>query len=371
MNFIKSTFLRPYSVALLTTILALCFAGNSITFSQSGANEVYKKVSPTVVLIRTDKGVGTGFIVASTGVIATAFHVIDGASKVAIKTPSGDIYDEVSLLAKDDRRDLAILKVNGFDLPTATLGNSNEVSPGDKVIVIGNPLGAEQLLTSISDGIVSGIRDLGEGYKVIQVTAPISAGNSGGPAFSANGDVIGVIVFRLKEGQSLNFAVPINYVRGMLGSIDTNKPISQWKKVQGTQSVFSEKVSAKVSRWKSLASGTIRTLRFEGDYIYIETVWSEELRRLGVFTIAEVKKQGDKYTGTVRGKEVWWETNPYTGEKVVTHSCVNELAIELTSVTPNRIEGRGFGPPQGAKLDKKKCTFSKSSVWQSFIWIPE
>lgn len=371
MNLIKSTLLRPYSIGFLTFILTPFFSGNGIVFSQSGTNEVYKKVSPSVVLIRTDKGAGTGFIVNSTGVIATAFHVVDGASKVAIKTPAGDIYDEVSLLAKDERRDLAILKINGFDLPTANLGNSNEIAPGDKVIVVGNPLGAEQLQTSISDGIVSGVRDLGEGYKVIQVTAPVSAGNSGGPAFSANGDVIGIIVFRLKEGQSLNFAVPINYVRGMLGSIDTNRPISQWKKVQGTESVFSEKVSAKITRWKSLTSGTARILRYEGDYIYIETVWSEELRKLGVFTIAEVKKQGDKYIGIGREKIVWWETNPYTGEKVTTYSCTNELAIELTSVTPYRIEGRGFGPPQGAKQDKKKCTFSKSSVWNSFTWIPE
>lgn len=371
MRSIKSDFPRLYPLISLLVTLTLCCVGNATAFSQSRANEIYKKVSPAVVLIRTDKGAGTGFIVASTGVIVTAFHVVDGASRVAVKTPSGDIFDDVLLLAKDERRDLAILKVNGFDLPTVNLGNSNDVNPGDQVIVVGNPLGAEQLRISISDGIVSGIRDLGDGYKVIQVTAPISPGNSGGPALSANGDVIGVVVFRLREGQSLNFTVPINYARGMLSSIDTNKPVAQWKNVQGSENVFSEKASANITRWKSLASGTTRILRFEGDYIYSETVWSEELRKLGVFTIAEVKKQGDKYVGTTRGRVVWWDTNPYTREKVITHSCTTEFAIELTSVTPNRIEGRGFSPPQEAKLDKKKCRFSKPSEWQSFVWILE
>jgi S1-C subfamily serine protease len=174
------------------------------------------------------------------------------ASKVAIKISSGDLFDDVSLLAKDERRDLAILKIKGFDLPVVGLGNSNDLKPGDQVIVIGNPLGAEQLQASIADGIVSGIRDLGEGYKVIQLTAPISPGNSGGPALSELGEVVGVIVFRLREGQSLNFAVPINYVRGMLDSIDKTKSIAQWKNTPGAESVFSEKSSARPIRWKSL-----------------------------------------------------------------------------------------------------------------------
>ncbi len=295
MRSIKSDFPRLYPLISLLVTLTLCCIGNATAFSQSRANEIYKRVSPAVVLIRTDKGAGTGFIVASTGIIVTAFHVVDGVSRVAVKTPSGDIFDDVLLLAKDERRDLAILKVNGFDLPIINLGNSNDVNPGDQVIVVGNPLGAEQLRTSISDGIASGIRDLGDGYKVIQVTAPISAGNSGGPALSANGDVIGVIVFRLREGQSLNFAVPINYARGILSSIDTNKPVAQWKNAQGSESVFSEKASANITRWKSLTDGTTRILRFEGNYIYIERVWSEEFRKLGIFTMAEVKKQGEKY----------------------------------------------------------------------------
>jgi hypothetical protein len=367
----NSNFLSQSQYAILLICILVCYDSNSAAISQSTANEVYKRVSPAVVLIKTDKGAGTGFIIASTGIIATALHVVDGASKVAVKTQAGDIFDGVSLLAKDERRDVAILKVGGFDLPTVNLGNSNDLNPGDQVFVIGNPLGAEQLQTSISNGIVSGIRDLGDGYKVIQVTAPISPGNSGGPALSASGDAIGMVVFRLREGQSLNFAVPINYLRGLLDSIDVNKPLAQWKNASGAESVLSEKASSKVTRWKSLASGTTKLLRYEGDYIYIETELPEETRKLGVFMLGEVKKQGDKYVGTFRARLIWWQMNQITGEKVVTRACLFEEPVELTLVTTNRIEGREFGPANGAKLDYKKCKYSKADEWKSFVWIPE
>ena len=355
----------------VTGLLFTLIIGNGVAFSQSKANEVYKKVSPAVVFIKTDKGAGTGFIVAPTGVIVTALHIVDGVSKVAVKTQAGDIFDDVSLLAKDERKDIAILKINGFELPTVVLGNSNDVNPGDQVIVIGNPLGAEQLRTSVSDGIVSGIRDFGEGYKVIQVTAAVSAGNSGGPAVSASGEVIGIVVFRLKEGESLNFALPINYARGMLSSIETNKPLARWQNTAGTESIFAEKAINKVTRWKSLVSGTTKLVRNEGDYIYIETEVPDEMRKLGVFLLTEVKKQGDKYIGIIRERTVWWQTNKYTGEKIVTNSCTTEYQIELTSITPIRIEGRILEPQKGASLDRKKCTLSKPLEWHSFVWIPE
>lgn len=340
-------------------------------FAQSKANEVYKQASASVILIKTDKGAGTGFIVSSNGLIVTAFHVIDGATKMAIKTPSGDIYDAVSLVSKDERRDIAVLKVSGFDMPAANLGNSNSATPGDQVIVMGNPLGSEELQTSVSDGIVSGLRDLGDGHKVIQVTAPVSRGHSGGPAFSANGEVIGVVVFKLKEGESLNFLVPINYVRGMLDSLNLNNPILQWNNNSKSESVFSERPVTNVTRWKSLMSGASFTIRRQGDYIYVETDVSSDLSKLGIISIAELKRQESKYVGTWRWNYAWWKTNIFTGERIVTHTCSFSDATELTYVTPQRIEGRTQGRTKGAKIGKKKCTFSKPREWEVFTLIPE
>jgi len=96
-------FLQSLYVILLICIL-VCDGSNSAALSQSNPTDVTEKVSPAVVLIKTDKGTGTGFIIDSTGIIATALHVVNGASKVAVKTQAGDIFDDVSLLAKDERR---------------------------------------------------------------------------------------------------------------------------------------------------------------------------------------------------------------------------------------------------------------------------
>jgi hypothetical protein len=372
MNIIENVSRRSFFFLAFVILAQQCFVLTESAHAQTKANDVYQKSASSIVLIRTDKAVGTGFIVASNGVIATALHVVDGATRVAIKTALGDIYDNVSLLAKDERRDLAILKVTGFDFSFVKLGNSNDIKPGDQVIVIGNPLGAEQLQTSITDGIISGIRDLGDGYKVIQMTASVSPGNSGGPAFSSNGDVIGVVVFKLRDGESLNFAVPINYIRGMLEAADGSKPISKWSNSPGVEGVFTEKVSSKTTRWKSMSWGATYLVRVDGDYLYAERIFSEEDHKLGNSVVYELKKQGDKYVGTDREHLVWWKTYfALPNEKFVTDRCAWETQVEISLVTPSRIEGRGLFEPKGAKFDKKKCLWSKPLEWLPFVWIPE
>lgn len=352
-------------------VSALILTATVIVPAQTAPSDIYKKASPATVLIKTDKAGGSGFIVTASGVIATSLHILEGANKVAVKTQSGEIFDNVELLAKDDRKDIALLKITGFDLPVVDLGNSNEISPGDRIVVIGNPLATEKLQTSITDGIISGIRDFGWGYKVIQLSAPISPGNSGGPVLSVNGKAIGIAAFKLTAGENLNFAVPINYVRGVLESIDSNKPLAIWKNTSDSENVFSEERSTPPVRWKLLANGAISILRFDGEYIYAEAVQSEENRRLGIYRIAEVKKQGDKYVGINRRGEVWWQTNRYTGEKVVTLRCSLEEPVELTLVTPTRIEGRIFTIRSDARFNYKKCKSSKPSIWQNFVLVPE
>ena len=103
----------------------------------------------------------------------------------------------------------AIVKIKGRRFPCANLGNSESVEVGDEVVAIGNPLG---LKNTISPGIISGIREM-EGFKVFQLTAPISSGSSGGPLFNLYGEVIGVTYSSMIKGQNLNFAIPINDVK--------------------------------------------------------------------------------------------------------------------------------------------------------------
>jgi hypothetical protein len=89
------------------------------------------------------------------------------------------------------------------------------VQIGDKIYALGNPLGVLQ--NTLSEGIISGIRQ-GDGYRLFQLTSPISHGSSGGPVFNTNGEVVGIVELTIEEGQNLNFAIPIDYAAGMLGS---------------------------------------------------------------------------------------------------------------------------------------------------------
>jgi len=357
---------RLISMALLAGITTTCLAQENYNPA-----EVAKKATASVLLIKgiSEQGetIGTGFLISSDGKIVTALHVILSLKSGGIRLSHGEIFESFSVLAFDERRDLAIIKIPGFDLPSIELGNSNDVSPGDQVLLIGNPKGLQGTITA---GIVSAIRDLPEGFKVIQTDAAANPGNSGGPLFNLRGQVIGVLNFKLRGAENLNFALPINYVRGMMSSAQNPMSLDEMRaKLSGGTDVF--KSGGYPTKWKSLTTGTVRILRFEGEYIYIETLLKEEEQKLGFFFLAEVKKQGDKYVGTMRQRVVSWQTSTLTGEKIVTKSCTLEWPYELTYISPTRMEARGLLPPNDAKLDFKKCTFNKKPEWQRFVWIPE
>jgi Trypsin-like peptidase domain len=158
-------------------------------------------------------GQGSGFIVTPTGAVVTNLHVIQGAAQARVKLPNGDVYKTESLVDFDDTKDLAVLKIKGFKLPAVTLGDSDKTETGENIVVISSP---EGLTNSLSTGVVSGMRRL-DNLRVFQITAPISEGSSGGALFDGNGAVIGIVTYVLRAGQNINFAVPINYVRGMIG----------------------------------------------------------------------------------------------------------------------------------------------------------
>ena len=177
-----------------------------------------KNVQSVVVVYSFDRnneliGQGTGFVLTNTGTIATNYHVIDGSYSLRIAFMNGEKFDVNEIVAIDEHRDIAIINIQGFDLPTIKLGNSNKISIGEKVIGIGNPLG---LSNTLSSGIISGIRTDLEDYKLIQTTTPISPGSSGGPLLNMKGEVIGITTMYLKGGQNLNFAVPVNYLMALL-----------------------------------------------------------------------------------------------------------------------------------------------------------
>ncbi len=167
-------------------------------------------------------GQGSGFIVTPKGAVVTNLHVVQGAHTVRVKLPNGDVYKTQDMVDVDDTKDLAILKIKGFKLPTVALGDSDKTEIGESITVISSP---EGLTNSLSTGVVSGVRRL-EGLRVFQITAPISQGSSGGAVFDGNGNVIGIVTYLLRGGQNLNFAVPVNYARGMIGD-EATKTLAQ------------------------------------------------------------------------------------------------------------------------------------------------
>jgi S1-C subfamily serine protease len=199
--------------ALLTVPIA--FGQMALTTAQ-----IAKRVSPSVVVIegKTKSGdvLGSGFIVSRDGKIVTNLHVVKDMKTASVQLANGEIYDSVSVLVTDERYDLAILKVAGSDLPVLDLGNSDDLAAGEPAVIVGSPRGLEGTVTA---GILSSVRDSGEGFKVLQTDAAVNPGNSGGPLVNGRGQAIGVVSFQLRSAQGLNFAIPINYVRGLLNNL--------------------------------------------------------------------------------------------------------------------------------------------------------
>lgn len=201
--------------------LVLMIGGQVFAQSQAAKSpsEIAREQSQAVVVIESlDErgavvGQGSGFIATPNGAIISNLHVVQGATSVRIKLPNGDMYKTADLIDYDDVKDLVILKIKGFQLPVVRLGDSDRTEVGESIVAISSP---EGLTNSLSTGVISGVRRL-ETHRVFQITAPISRGSSGGALFDSSGAVIGVITYVFKSGQNINFAVPINYARGMVG----------------------------------------------------------------------------------------------------------------------------------------------------------
>jgi hypothetical protein len=199
-------------------LTVLCVVPLWPTFSQEvPASEIFKHAGPSVVLIQTYDdagnvaGEGSGFVITSDGRILTNFHVIQHAKRATVRLANDDAYDKVYVMDVDRRKDIALLKIDAVNLVPLRLGNSSTSQIGEKVYTLGSPLG---LQNTFSEGLLSGVRQL-DGYKWFQLSAPISHGNSGGPVLSSSGDVIGIVVATVEEGQNLNFAIPIDYAAPM------------------------------------------------------------------------------------------------------------------------------------------------------------
>jgi serine protease Do len=184
-------------------------------------------VKPAVVNIAvqnagTSRSVGSGFIVHPSGLVLTNHHVIKKAELILVRLADGRAFDAV-VIGRDEATDLALLRLpEASALEAATLGDSDVLEVGDWVVAIGNPFGFS---TSVSHGLISAReRELewGLNNEFLQTDVPMNPGNSGGPLFNMNGEVIGVSTATLNQGQGVGFAVPINLVKELLPNLLDN-----------------------------------------------------------------------------------------------------------------------------------------------------
>jgi len=206
--------------------------GNATGGAQD-VSSIYRSIGPSVVVVqRYDEkkqktGIGTGFFVSSGGNVVTNHHVLRGATSADIRVSSGKVYPVRNVMAEDPENDLIMVSVEipPYEVQPLTV-RASLPAIGERVVVIGSPMGLDQ---TVSDGIVSAIRDLQGSRKVIQITAPISPGSSGSPVVNMKGDVIAVACALLANGQNLNFGIPSERISSL--SPGSGFPLTQISRV--------------------------------------------------------------------------------------------------------------------------------------------
>lgn len=182
-------------------------------FGRGIPEDFYGYESPRSRSGPVEQGTGSGFIISSDGNILTNAHVVEGSTTVEVVLKDGRRL-QGRVLGTDSVTDVAVIKIDANNLPTVTVGDSNNLQPGEWAIAIGNPLGLDN---SVTVGIISatgrsssdvGVPDKRVGF--IQTDAAINPGNSGGPLLNQNGEVVGINTAIIDGAQGLGFAIPIN-----------------------------------------------------------------------------------------------------------------------------------------------------------------
>jgi S1-C subfamily serine protease len=337
--------------------------------SQQNVADVVKQSSDAVVLIvisnsaGQETALGSGFLVSADGEIVTNYHVIKDAHSATVKLSNGAFFPVSGVLAAEADKDLAVIKVNGKNLPFLAIGDIDKLHIGDHVVAIGSPLGLEG---TVSDGIVSAVRDV-DSKKWIQTTAPASHGNSGGPLLDMNNHVVGVVAMGVNPelGQNLNFAIPSSEVTAIL--ITAHQQAKPLESVSNTDGSFSSG-----TLWTSLTTGHDYNLKHDGDYLYVDWVnVPPDIKTAGGFVREELKKSPDgKWRGTAHARLPCTYTQGRGAfARTFTNWCSrDEVAIEIDLMSDRRIEGINTG---SEKFNCKKCEPEGKTEQKPFTWIPK
>lgn len=186
-----------------------------------------KRYAPAVVLVKTARGLGSGFFINQEGYLITNFHVIQGEKRITVTQFLQEdqilrriLHKDVEIIAVAPFHDLAVLKISApesTDITSVIFAPKEELNIGEPVFAIGNPMGLERTVTK---GVLSQTHRNFGGILYLQVDAPINPGNSGGPLFNARGQVIGIINMGAVYMDGLNFAIPARHAKYILNHLD-------------------------------------------------------------------------------------------------------------------------------------------------------
>lgn len=294
-------------------------SGNTQTLT---VTQIAKKCAPSAVGIMVEmsssdyfgrtyvsKGVGSGFILTSDGYIATNNHVVKNASAITVVLSDGTKYD-ATLVGADSTTDIAVVKIDAKNLPTAELGNSDNLVVGELAVAIGTPASIE-LAGTVTDGIISAVDrkiQVTDSYTkssktmtLIQTNATINPGNSGGPLINSKGQVIGINTLKLtEEYEGIGFAIPINGAMKII-----NQLISDGKVTNRDDNLVTGNVSIGITQYADISQK-------ESEYYGIPQ---------GVLVIQINKSSSATQAGLRRGDIII----KYNDTPVKTSSEINEL----------------------------------------------
>ena len=229
-----------YHRIVLGIVLAAAAVGfcqeTPVSSAEKTVEQIVRDSRDSIVVITTEgrdgneSGMGTGFVIDPSGLIATNLHVIGEARPITVQMPGGDRLAVTEVYASDSTLDLAIVRINAkTELKSLPLANDREIqafTKGQSAVAIGHPLG---LKNSVVNGIVAGDREV-SGAPMWQVAMTIEPGNSGGPLFDMNGRVQGVVSMKSTGGEAFGFAVKVSQLHKL---IENPNPIAigQWQTI--------------------------------------------------------------------------------------------------------------------------------------------
>lgn len=284
---------RIISIFIVIVFVALWLTACSDSPKKLTGEEIYSMISPATVEIYAESsyisGQGSGFFIDDSGTIVTNFHVIEDCSKAYVITNDGTTHEVTGVVGYSEELDIAILSTTITG--NAFVKTSNSATTGESVYVLGSSRG---LTGTFSEGLVSTAERMIDNVPFIQISAPISPGNSGGPVVNAYGEVIGIATLTRTDGQNLNFALPIS----LLENINKSHLISM-EELYETTSEYAYLGDRVVTDGSTLA---VRTITL-GDSFTAEFVLS--LWELGEATEATMIEIMDEYGSEQGGGQLY------------------------------------------------------------------